>query len=94
MLTRKDRSFSWGSSQQHAFDSLKDRLCTTPVLADPNFKLPFILTTDAPKVAIAAVLSQVQNGLERPIGYARRQRNTAQVIFSLWGLNAGPALGD
>jgi hypothetical protein len=33
------------------------------VLAYPNFKLPFILTTDASKVAIAAILSQVQNGV-------------------------------
>jgi hypothetical protein len=92
MLTHKE--VFMGSSQQHAFDSLKDRLCTTPVLAYPNFKLPFILTTDASKVAVAADLSQVQDGLERPIGYARRQRNTAQVIFSLGGLNAGPGLGN
>jgi len=36
---------------------MKDRLRTTPVLAYPNFELPFILTTDASKVAIAAILS-------------------------------------
>jgi len=38
---------------------MKDRLCTNPVLAYPNFNLPFILTTDASKLAVAAVLSQV-----------------------------------
>jgi hypothetical protein len=46
MLTREDREFSWCPSQQKTFDSMKDRLCTTPVLAHHNFKLPFILTTD------------------------------------------------
>ena len=82
MLTRKDREFSWGPSQQRAFDSLKNRLSTAPVLAYPNFELPFILTTDASKVAVAAVLSQVQDGLERPLAYASRQMNTAEESYS------------
>jgi hypothetical protein len=38
--------------------------CSTPVFAYPNFELPFILTTDASKTAIAALLSQVQDGHE------------------------------
>ena len=57
-------------------------LCTSPVLAYPNFNLPFILTTDASKHAVAAVLSQVQDGAERPIAYASRQMNTAVRIYS------------
>jgi hypothetical protein len=57
---------------------MKSRLCTTPVLAFPNFELPFILTTDASKVAVAAVLSQVQDGAERPIAYVSRQMNAAE----------------
>jgi hypothetical protein len=55
-VTRKDRKFTWGPQQQQAFQSMKDRLCTTPVLTYPNFELPFILTTDPSKVAIAAIL--------------------------------------
>jgi hypothetical protein len=66
-FTRKDQKFEWGPSQKKAFDRLKDKLCTTPVLAFPNFKLPFIVTTDASKLAVAAVLSQVQDDVERPI---------------------------
>jgi len=77
-LTRKDRQFTWGPQQQQAFQSMKDRLCTTPVLAYPNFELPFILTTDASKVAIGTILSQVQDGKERPIAYASRHLNTAE----------------
>jgi len=77
-LTRKDRQFTWGPQQQQAFQSMKDRLCTTPVMAYPNFELSFILTTDASKVAIGAILSQVQDGKERSISYASRQFNTAE----------------
>src|SRR5215469_306035 len=81
-LTRKGQEFSWGPSQQEAFEGLKEKLCTTPVLAYPNFKLPFILTTDASKTAVAAILSQVQDGVERPLAYASRQLNSAEQAYS------------
>jgi hypothetical protein len=81
-LTRKDRPFVWGSCQQKAFEEMKDRLCTTPVLAYPNFDLPFILTTDASKVAVAAILSQVQDGEEKPLEYGSRQLNKAEQAYS------------
>jgi len=77
-ITKKDGPFIWGQSPQKAFESIRYKLCTAPVLAYPNFDLPFILTTDAPKVAVAAVLSQIQNGEERPIAYACRQTNKAE----------------
>ena len=72
ILTRKNQEFIWGVSQQQAFPSLKNKLCKTPVLAYPNFKLPFILTTDASNIAVAAILSRVQNGVERPISFSSR----------------------
>jgi len=62
---------------------MKDRLYTTLILAYPNFELPFILTTDASKMAIAAILSQVQDGKERPIAYASRQLNTAEQNYTV-----------
>jgi hypothetical protein len=48
----------------------------------PNFDLLFILTTDAFKVAVAAILSQEQDGIERPIPYASRQMNKAEQAYS------------
>ena len=65
-LTRKGQEFNWGPSQQEAFDELKAKLCTTAVLAYRNFDLPFILTTDASRVAVAAILSQVQKRARTP----------------------------
>jgi len=62
--------------------SIKDKLYTAPVLAYPNFDLPFILTTDASQVAVANILFQVQNGVERPIVYASRQMNRAKHSYS------------
>jgi hypothetical protein len=81
-LIRKNQEFLWVPNQQEAFDNLKNGLCTTPVLAFPDFSRPFILTSDARKIAVAAVLSQVQDGVERPIAYASRQLNRAEQNYS------------
>jgi hypothetical protein len=61
---------------------LKSKLSNTPVLASPDFKLLFILTTDASTVGIVAVLSEVQKGIERPISFASRQLNKAESFYS------------
>jgi hypothetical protein len=77
ILTRKNQNFIWGPSQQEAFENLKNRLSTTPLLAYPNCDLPFILTTDAFKVAVAVILSHIQNVVENTIAYASMQLNKA-----------------
>jgi len=61
---------------------MKDKLCTTSLLAYPNFELPFILTTDASKIEVAAILSQEQNGVKRPIAYASTQMNNAEQAYT------------
>jgi hypothetical protein len=72
-LTRKNQAFAWGVAQQEAFEALNFKLCTAPVLAFPDFNRPFILMIDASKVAVTAILSQVQDGIERTVAYASRQ---------------------
>jgi len=67
-----------GFNSTGGLESLKERPCSASVLAFLNFKVSFILTTDASKIAIAAILSQVQNVVERPIAYTGRQINTAE----------------
>jgi hypothetical protein len=81
-LLRKDAQFKWEQRQQSAFDKLKEALCSDQVLAYPDFNSPFILTTDASNYAVAAILSQVQNGVERPICFASRQLYQAEQYYS------------
>jgi hypothetical protein len=76
-LIRKDTQFKWESSQQAAFENLKV-ICSEQVLGYTDFKSQFILTTDASKVAVAAVMWQVQEGVERPVAFASRQINRAE----------------
>ena len=71
-LTRKDVPFIWSEDCQLAFEKLKESLCNPPILAYPDFSLPFILDCDASGKSIGAVLSQVQGGKERVIAYASK----------------------
>ena len=52
---------------------MKSKLSSTPVLAFPDFKVPFIMTTDASTVGLGAVLPEVQEGIEKPFYFASRQ---------------------
>ena len=80
-LTRKSQIFVWRPIQQEAFENLKTRLCTMPVLSYPDFNRIFTLTTDACGIAVAAVLSQIQDGVERPLAYASRQLNKDESAY-------------
>lgn len=71
-LSRKDSQFVWTTECQTAFETLKDSLIKPPVLAYPDYSLPFIITTDASKYACGAVLSQEIDGLDRPIAFASK----------------------
>lgn len=65
-------SQKWLEPQQTAFETLKCRLTSDPVLAFPDFSLPFILEIDASLTGLGAVLSQDQGGSRKVIAYASR----------------------
>ena len=70
-LTRKDARFLWSTTCQEAFEELKQRLTSAPLLAFPDFDKSFVLETDASRIGLGAVLAQAQDdGTIRPIAYA------------------------
>lgn len=58
---------------------LRHCLCSTPILAYPDFSRQFTLDTDASEVGIGAVLSQIDDeGRERVIAYGSRALTRAE----------------
>ena len=62
----------WDQKCTDAFDELKSKLTSTPVLGYPDFELPFIVETDASFAGLGAVLSQKQGDSQVVIAYASR----------------------
>jgi len=77
-LLKKGTKFYWTDEQENAFQNLQKQFFTKPFLATPNFDQPFILNTDASKIAISAVLCQVRQGKLAPISYFSKKLNPAQ----------------
>ncbi|UYV72818.1 hypothetical protein LAZ67_10000882 [Cordylochernes scorpioides] len=95
-VLKKDNKFMWNSDQQDAFDSVKKALMSEPVLAYFEEQLPTELHTDASGYGIGAVLVQINDGKERPVGYASRTLSKAEKNYSttereclaaIWAIN-------
>ena len=71
-LTEKDNKFAWTPEHQECFEALKKALTDDIVLAYPQFELPFVVASDASDHGIGGVLSQVVDGMERPIAFFSR----------------------
>ncbi|XP_035225583.1 uncharacterized mitochondrial protein AtMg00860-like [Stegodyphus dumicola] len=75
-LTKKKALWKWEAQQENAFQELKSKLISPPILKQADgTKKPFIIRTDASNVAIGAVLLQGEKNEEHPIEYASRLLN-------------------
>ena len=57
-LLKKNGVFQWNSIAATAFSVLKQALSSAPVLAVPDFTVPFVIETDACDQGIGEVLQQ------------------------------------
>ncbi|GKA71764.1 putative reverse transcriptase domain-containing protein, partial [Tanacetum coccineum] len=55
-LTQKSVKFNWGEKEETAFQTLKQKLCSAPILALPEGSENFIVYCDASHKGLGAVL--------------------------------------
>ncbi|GJW31873.1 putative reverse transcriptase domain-containing protein [Tanacetum coccineum] len=84
-LTQKNKTYEWGKEEEEAFQLLKDKLCSAPILALPEGSEDFVVYCDASLKGYGAVLMQ----REKVIAYASRQLRTHEENYTTHDLELG-----
>ncbi|KAL4297162.1 hypothetical protein GQ457_12G011620 [Hibiscus cannabinus] len=81
-LLEQGRPFEFNNDCTKAFNLLKQKLVTTPIVEPPDWKLPFELMCDANDYAVGALLGQRKRKIFHPIYYASKTLNDAQMNYT------------
>lgn len=75
--------FVWTDAHTIAFEALKQKVITPPVLIFPDFTQEFELHCDASGQGISGILAQRRDGLDRPIEFASREMSQREKIQTI-----------
>ncbi|GKE54263.1 putative reverse transcriptase domain-containing protein, partial [Tanacetum coccineum] len=80
-LTQKGVKFDWGDKEEAAFQLIKQKLCSGPILALPEGSEDFVVYCDASHKGLGVVLMQ----MEKVIAYASRQLEISEKNYTTCG---------
>ncbi|XP_039862929.1 uncharacterized protein LOC120718450 [Simochromis diagramma] len=82
-LLHKDSQWRWSQAQEKAFRQVKELLQSAPLLVHFDPEKEVLLSCDASPYGIGAVLShRMEEGEEKPVGYASRTLTAAEKGYS------------
>jgi hypothetical protein len=81
-LLNKDKSFDFDHECLIAFECLKEKLTSAPIITAPNWTLDLELMCDASDYAVRAVLGQRKSKIFHDIHYASKVLNEAQINYA------------
>ncbi|GJT00734.1 putative reverse transcriptase domain-containing protein [Tanacetum coccineum] len=84
-LTQKNMKFDWSENAEAAFQLLKQKLCSAPILALPEGSENFVVYCDASRKGLGAVLMQK----EKVISYASCQLKIHEKNYTTHDLELG-----
>jgi len=83
-LTKKTEKWEWNYEAGRAFEELKQRFTSAPILSHFDAQKPVIIETDASDFAIGAVLSQRDNeGRLHPVAFHSRKFQPAEINYEI-----------
>ncbi|XP_060177803.1 uncharacterized protein LOC132607738 [Lycium barbarum] len=82
-LLEKESKFVFDDACLKAFEALKERLTSAPIIIAPDWSQPFELMCDASGFAMGAVLGQKRDKIFHPIYYASKTLNSAQMNYTV-----------
>ena len=81
-LLEKDSKFDFDESCRSAFEEIKSRLVSAPIMLTPDWNNEFEIICDASDYAMGAILGQRTEKIFKAIYYARKKFNEAQENYS------------
>ncbi|GJZ03362.1 putative reverse transcriptase domain-containing protein [Tanacetum coccineum] len=87
-LTQKGIKFDWGEKEENAFQLIKQKLCSAPILALPEGSEDFVVYYDASHKGLGVVLMQ----REKVIAYASRQLKVHEKNYTTHDLELGSVI--
>ncbi|GJY60133.1 putative nucleotidyltransferase, ribonuclease H [Tanacetum coccineum] len=78
----RNAKFDFSDDCKKAFNILKKKLTTAPIIISPDWNVPFELMCDASDFAVGAILGQRIDGKFKPIYYASKTLNNAQEHYT------------
>nr|GEW48908.1 putative reverse transcriptase domain-containing protein [Tanacetum cinerariifolium] len=85
-LTQKNKPFIWGNDEEKAFQTLKRKLCSAPILSLPEGSEDFVVYCDAPnmKAEIATYVSQYLTCAKVKVEYQKPFGLLVQLEIPQW----------
>src|SRR5436190_14327523 len=80
---KKKVEYNWTNKQQQAFEFLKEKLITIPIVQYPDFKKPFFLYTDTSTIRIGSILAQKSKKGKHVIAYASKTLTPAKKNYGV-----------
>ena len=83
-LLEKNKPFVWTEECTKAYQELKDLLLKEPVVAYPDFSVPFRLYTDASNIGLGKILGKKKKvGRESSVALVELLINQSKIIVQL-----------
>jgi len=84
LLLPKNNKFTWGESQDKAFQTLKTAFTTAPILQHFQPGLPIVIETDASDYALAGILSHMIEGKLYPVAFYCRKLSDPELNYEIY----------